>query len=258
MKNFAYLNGYDLTSDSDSDISTPSAATPDGSIPCTSNRIDSDADGREIPQQFVNGVGRVPCTNNRIVSDNDDQELPQQNVNGVGRVDEVFVVERILAKKIVDGVIYYKIKWKDYNKPEDDTWEVIDNCHCIDLIKEYEEAHKRDKVEVISTKRKETRGRKRKFRKSMSNYVAKQQKFDHVPRQIPFVEKEEYFLNDEGAIIDTILGFSRLPDNAIMMALVCYLDGRIEYIPVDLLRQNEIGKERLLDFLLQRVHFSDI
>ena len=39
MKNFANFNGYDL---SDSDTSTPSAATQDGSMPCSSNRIDSD------------------------------------------------------------------------------------------------------------------------------------------------------------------------------------------------------------------------
>uniref|UniRef100_A0A914L286 Chromo domain-containing protein n=1 Tax=Meloidogyne incognita TaxID=6306 RepID=A0A914L286_MELIC len=230
MKNFANFNGYDL---SDSDTSTPSTATQDESMPCSSNRIDSDKE---------------------------DQLLPQQNVNGGGRVDEVFVVEKILAKKIIDGIIFYKIKWKDYDRPEDDTWEEIDNCHCVDLIKEYEDSHKNDKVQIISTKpqRKENRGRKRKFRKSMTNVIAKKQNVDHTPRQIPFVEKENYFLNGKGMVVDTILGFSRLPDNGKMMALVCYLDGQIEYIPVDLLRKNESGKECLVDFLLQRVQFIDL
>ncbi|CAK5035091.1 unnamed protein product [Meloidogyne enterolobii] len=196
MKNFACFNGYDLSS-SDSDTSTHSAATQDESMPCSSNRIDSDEE---------------------------DQQLPQQNVNGGGRVDE------------------------------------IDNCHCVDLIKEYEDSHKNDKVQVISTKpqRKETRGRKRKFRKSMTNVIAKKQNVDHTSRQIPFVEKENYFLNGKGMVVDTILGFSRLPDNGKTMALVCYLDGQIEYIPVDLLRKNESGKERLVDFLLQRVQFIDL
>ncbi|CAK5087868.1 unnamed protein product [Meloidogyne enterolobii] len=181
MKNFACFNGYDLSS-SDSDTSTHSAATQDESMPCSSNRIDSDEE---------------------------DEQLPQQNVNGGGRVDE------------------------------------IDNCHCVDLIKEYEDSHKNDKVQVISTKpqRKETRGRKRKFRKSMTNVIAKKQNVDHTSRQIPFVEKENYFLNGKGMVVDTILGFSRLPDNGKTMALVCYLDGQIEYIPVDLLRKNESGKE---------------
>uniref|UniRef100_A0A915P823 Chromo domain-containing protein n=1 Tax=Meloidogyne floridensis TaxID=298350 RepID=A0A915P823_9BILA len=217
MKNFAFLNGYDLSS-SDSDTSTPSTATQDESMPCSSNRIDSDKE---------------------------DQLLPQQNVNGGGRVDEVFVVEKILAKKIIDGIIFYKIKWKDYDRPEDDTWEEIDNCHCVDLIKEYEDSHKNDKVQIISTRpqRKETHGRKRKFRKSMTDVIAKKQNVDHTARQIPFVEKEDYFLNGEGMVVDTILGFSRFPDNGKMMALVCYLDGQIEYIPVDLLRKNESGKE---------------
>uniref|UniRef100_A0A915NQ09 Uncharacterized protein n=1 Tax=Meloidogyne floridensis TaxID=298350 RepID=A0A915NQ09_9BILA len=137
---------------------------------------------------------------------------------------------------------------------------MIDNCHCVDLIKEYEDSHKNDKVQIISTKpqRKENRGRKRKFRKSMTNVIAKKQNVDHTPRQIPFVEKENYFLNGKGMVVDTILGFSRLPDNGKMMALVCYLDGQIEYIPVDLLRKNESGKECLVDFLLQRVQFIDL
>uniref|UniRef100_A0A915M4M2 RRM domain-containing protein n=1 Tax=Meloidogyne javanica TaxID=6303 RepID=A0A915M4M2_MELJA len=186
MKNFAFLNGYDLSS-SDSDTSTLSAATQDGSMPCSSNRIDSDKE---------------------------DQQPPQQNVNGGGRVDE------------------------------------IDNCHCVDLIKEYEDSHKNDKVQIISTKpqRKETRWRKRKFRKSMTDVIAKKQNVDHTARQIPFVEKEDYFLNGEGMVVDTILGFSRFPDNGKMMALVCYLDGQIEYIPVDLLRKNESGKEKYSSF----------
>jgi len=41
---------------------------------------------------------------------------------------KVFVVEKILAKKIIDGIIFYKIKWKDYDRPEDDTWEEVDFC----------------------------------------------------------------------------------------------------------------------------------
>jgi len=34
--------------------------------------------------------------------------------------------------------VEYLIKWKGYDKPEDNTWESKDDCHCPDLIKAFE------------------------------------------------------------------------------------------------------------------------
>ncbi|GAA5988772.1 hypothetical protein JCM5350_002932 [Sporobolomyces pararoseus] len=37
--------------------------------------------------------------------------------------DEEYVVEKIRAHKRTKAGLQYKVKWQDYNKPEDDTWE---------------------------------------------------------------------------------------------------------------------------------------
>eukprot|EP01132_Coremiostelium_polycephalum_P005262 gene5262-6550_t len=52
--------------------------------------------------------------------------------------EEVFEVEHILDKRIVDGTVEYKILWKGYPK-EDSTWETEENvAGCKELIEMYE------------------------------------------------------------------------------------------------------------------------
>lgn len=51
--------------------------------------------------------------------------------------EEVYVVERIVKKRVRDGVIEYFLKWKDYPDSEN-TWEPKDNLDCPELIEEYE------------------------------------------------------------------------------------------------------------------------
>eukprot|EP00092_Neocalanus_flemingeri_P087793 GFUD01110853.1.p1 GENE.GFUD01110853.1~~GFUD01110853.1.p1 ORF type:complete len:259 (+),score=91.30 GFUD01110853.1:42-779(+) len=56
-------------------------------------------------------------------------------------MDEVeFIVEKILDKQVANkGNIEYLIKWKNYNNPEDNTWEPIDNIAGYkNLIDDYE------------------------------------------------------------------------------------------------------------------------
>ena len=54
--------------------------------------------------------------------------------------EEEFVVENILKKRIVKkGKVEYLIKWKNFDKPEDDTWEPAENIEGYkDLIDDYE------------------------------------------------------------------------------------------------------------------------
>jgi len=68
--------------------------------------------------------------------------------------EEVYVVESILDKRVRRGEIEYLIKWKGYDNPEDNTWEPKGNCHCPDLIEEFEAKLKikeRDRKEKASS-----------------------------------------------------------------------------------------------------------
>jgi hypothetical protein len=56
---------------------------------------------------------------------------------------EVFVVEKILDKRIKNGVTEYFIKWHGYNNPDDNTWEPKENCACNELIDEFEKNYAR-------------------------------------------------------------------------------------------------------------------
>lgn len=51
--------------------------------------------------------------------------------------EEEYVVEKVVGKRIKDGVVQYRLKWKGYSDAEN-TWEPEDNCICHDLIAEYE------------------------------------------------------------------------------------------------------------------------
>ena len=52
--------------------------------------------------------------------------------------DDIYVVERILDKRIVDNdQVEYFLKWFGYDE-EDATWEPEENVFCKDLIEQYE------------------------------------------------------------------------------------------------------------------------
>lgn len=51
--------------------------------------------------------------------------------------EEEYVVEKVVGKRIKDGSVQYRLKWKGYSDAEN-TWEPEDNCICHDLIAEYE------------------------------------------------------------------------------------------------------------------------
>jgi hypothetical protein len=67
--------------------------------------------------------------------------------------EEEYIVEKVLNKRKVDGVIEYLIKWEGY-ETEESTWEPIDNLkNIMNLIQDYE--NKEKKKQIIKSKPKE-------------------------------------------------------------------------------------------------------
>lgn len=50
--------------------------------------------------------------------------------------EEVFSVEKIVSKKVVEGKTQYLLKWKGYDSDEN-TWEPEENLDCQDLLDEF-------------------------------------------------------------------------------------------------------------------------
>ena len=69
-------------------------------------------------------------------------------------VPEVYSVEKIVKKRVVEGRIQYLLKWVGYPDSEN-TWEPEDNLDCPDLIEQFEKQqqtlHKKKLVEDISS-----------------------------------------------------------------------------------------------------------
>ncbi|KAH7711849.1 heterochromatin protein 1 alpha [Aphelenchoides avenae] len=57
--------------------------------------------------------------------------------------DDVFAVEKILDKRVVNGKLEYKIRWMGFGGPEDDTWEPEENLDCSELIQAYDRRQER-------------------------------------------------------------------------------------------------------------------
>lgn len=51
--------------------------------------------------------------------------------------EDIFIVEKILRKKITGGKTYYFLKWSGYPDSEN-TWEPVDNLDCPELIEDFE------------------------------------------------------------------------------------------------------------------------
>lgn len=67
--------------------------------------------------------------------------------------EEVYFVDKILDKRIVKGVVQYKVRWVNYG-PESDTWEIAESFIDKDVISQYEhEVKKKRKEEQNKNKR---------------------------------------------------------------------------------------------------------
>jgi len=70
-------------------------------------------------------VSRLEKTKNRKTSENPEV------------TEEEFEVEEITDKRIVNGTVQYKIRWRGYS-PDQDTWEPEKNLNCPERVRRYE------------------------------------------------------------------------------------------------------------------------
>ncbi|XP_016959637.2 chromobox protein homolog 1 [Drosophila biarmipes] len=52
-------------------------------------------------------------------------------------VSQEYIVEKILARRHYRGAVQYLVKWLYYSD-EDNTWEMVSDLSCLDLIKSFE------------------------------------------------------------------------------------------------------------------------
>ena len=71
-----------------------------------------------------------------------EQTADEPDIKPTVTTDEVFVVEKIIDRRIKGGTVMFKVKWKGY-PDSDNTWEDRNGLKCKDLIQEYE-----DKAEI--------------------------------------------------------------------------------------------------------------
>lgn len=76
----------------------------------------------------------------------------QQKMSSRKRKSEVYVVERVVDKRVTDdGKIEYLLKWQGYSESEN-TWEPVEHLNCKKLIEKFEQSLK-PRPNAIRTRR---------------------------------------------------------------------------------------------------------
>ncbi|CAF1291992.1 unnamed protein product [Rotaria magnacalcarata] len=107
-----------------------------------------------------------------------------------------FIVEKILDRKVVNGEVYYFLKWKGFEDTEN-TWEPEMNLDCPELIAEYHKRAKKVSEPVEITTIKESNKR------SIRNSFDQQESITELSKKTKQTESYGY---DRGLELEKILG----------------------------------------------------
>ena len=75
---------------------------------------------------------------------------PEPEIQKDGTIE--YEVDRIIDHRTRYNRREYRVRWKGYNNPDDDTWETIKTLHKVrNLVKEYEDQLNSIKVDSANT-----------------------------------------------------------------------------------------------------------
>uniref|UniRef100_A0A914I641 Chromo domain-containing protein n=1 Tax=Globodera rostochiensis TaxID=31243 RepID=A0A914I641_GLORO len=158
-------------------------------------------------------------------------------------IEKFYQVEKILdCRTSSDGSVEYLVKWRGYSS-DDNSWEPASGLYCPQALQAFKASRSVTRIGQDSVPKSADQKRSR-YEKSNKDNVMK-------------TLKDSYFLEEAGVVPDVILGVDRYRapgDSEIMMALMSYTDGRVEFVPTKLLRNHTVAAIMLIDFYEQRVH----
>jgi len=206
--------------------------------------------------------------------------------------EEVYVVESILDKRVRRGEIEYLIKWKGYDNPEDNTWEPKGNCHCPDLIEEFEaklklkerdrkektdssKPKKRDELPSSSSGKETDRSRREKSASKEPKSVARKKNTSRATVEELSSEETDSgsdtelmskvageflaeptpgkeYLVQKGQAVSAVLGVKKFERGG-MVALVKYESGAYELVPTVILSDH--SPRQIVEFYESRLRF---
>ncbi|RWS05468.1 Chromobox protein-like protein [Dinothrombium tinctorium] len=104
-----------------------------------------------------------------------------------------YEVERVVEKKKQNGKTFYLLKWKGYSE-EENTWEPEENVTCSELLKEFEERRKAEKLlkegqsdkvppvrislRDVDSERKKKKKKKKKYKDDRERHSEKREKYE--------------------------------------------------------------------------------
>ena len=91
--------------------------------------------------------------------------------------EEVYEVEKILQKRKKGKKVEYLVKWKNYDGPDDNTWEPAQSLEAVEIIEQFEkELQEKEEVNLREKKEREREAKELKEKKDLEAKELKEKK----------------------------------------------------------------------------------